>query len=149
MTAPALVDYKSMLDVSTEIITHYYTLFSIGTILGALCKKFNQKLQFYFIHFFSTVGFLFKYINRQLTLIIILVLFAFATALSPQCPNFILFYLCGLIAGLGAGTLDTVQTVWLIEMWDEKSGSILQLSEGTYGLGCFIGPLIVEPFLAG
>ncbi len=84
-----------------------------------------------------------------MTLIIILILFALATALSPQSPTFILFYLCGLIAGLGAGVLDIVQTVWLIEMWDDKSGSILQLAEGTYSLGCFIGPLIVEPFLAG
>jgi len=57
--------------------------------------------------------------------------------------------LFGFISGLGAGTLDTVQTVWLIEMWDERSGSILQLSEATFGLGTFIGPLVVEQYVKG
>jgi len=79
----------------------------------------------------------------------ILLLYGLATILSPFCPNFIIYYLFGFISGLGAGTLDTVQTVWLIEMWDETSGSILQLSESTFGLGCFIGPLIVEQYVKG
>jgi hypothetical protein len=57
LTAPALVDFKKMLGVSTEIITHYYTLFSVGMILGAMCKKFNEKLLFYFIHFFQQLAF--------------------------------------------------------------------------------------------
>lgn len=76
-------------------------------------------------------------------------MFGLVTALLPMSHSFEFMYLFGLIGGIGAGVLDIVQTVWLIEMWDSKSGSVLQLSEFAYGLGITVGPLVVEPFLAG
>ncbi|CAG2166724.1 unnamed protein product, partial [Oppiella nova] len=85
--SPALLDFTCIINADINTVTHYYTLFAIGTIIGSLC--------------------------------------------------------------IGAGVIDIVQTVWLIEMWDSKSGSLLQLSEFGYGLGITIGPLIVEPFLVG
>lgn len=87
--------------------------------------------------------------NRQLVLVIFLVFYSISTALLPLSPEFIIFYLLGLISGLGAGILDVVQTVWLFEMWSVASGSILQLSEFSFGLGITIGPLIVRPYVFG
>lgn len=99
--------------------------------------------------FVQIVGFLFKYINRQLTFILIVTAYGISTALLPMSPSFWFMYLFGLIEGIGAGVIDVVKTVWLIEMWDSKSGSLLQLSEFGYGLGITIGPLVVGPFLVG
>ena len=98
---------------------------------------------------FHLVGFLFKYINRQLVLIIAMFLFGVTSGLLPITQDFIVFYLFGLVGGIGSGVLDIVQTVWLIEMWGEKSASIMQLSEFTYGLGIIAGPLLVQPYIFG
>ncbi len=39
--------------------------------------------------------------------------------------------------------------VWLIEMWRQKSASIMQFSQFIYGIGTFFGPLLDKPYLTG
>ena len=74
-------------------------------------------------------------------------MYGLVTTLLPITPDMTIFYLFGFIGGMGAGTLDCVQTVWLIEMWTNRSGSILQLSEFSFGVGLIIGPIVVKPFV--
>ncbi|CAG2174652.1 unnamed protein product [Oppiella nova] len=39
--------------------------------------------------------------------------------------------------------------VWLMEMWQHNSPSVLLFSQAIYGIGTIIGPLVVKPFLSG
>ena len=148
--SPALLDYTCILDQEPLLVSHYYTAYAIGNIIGSLCKLVKiilLNMRNNWLNNFHLVGFLFKYINRQLTLVVALTVFGLTTLLMPTNPNLVLFYFFGLVSGIGAGCLDIVQTAWLIEMWSHKSGSILQLSEFCYGLGIIIGPQLVGPFL--
>ena len=58
-------------------------------------------------------------------------------------------YLYFVLIGLCAGTWNSTNNVWLIEMWQGNSGPILQLSQFTYGIGTILGPLIDRSYLLG
>ena len=58
-------------------------------------------------------------------------------------------YLYFVLIGLCAGTWNSTNNVWLIEMWQKNSGPILQLSQFTYGIGTIMGPLIDRSYLLG
>jgi len=66
-----------------------------------------------------------------------------------HCPNIYVFYICGLIIFVGGGGAETGQSVWLMEMWQEKCAPILQMVRFTQGLGSIAAPFIVRPFLSG
>ena len=71
------------------------------------------------------------------------------TALIIYCPNLWTLYLCSLLSQMGGGAWDNANSIWLIEMWQQRSPSFLQFSQFMYGLGCILGPLLAEPFLTG
>jgi len=71
------------------------------------------------------------------------------TALVPFCPNLILLYICSLISQTGSGAWDNANSIWLIEMWQQRSPAILQFSQFMYGTGTMLGPLLAAPFLTG
>lgn len=58
-------------------------------------------------------------------------------------------YVCGFIIGIGGGSWDSTFNVWIIEIWQQNNGPILQLSQFAYGIGSIIGPLIDKPFIVG
>ena len=58
-------------------------------------------------------------------------------------------YVYFVLIGLCAGTWNSTNNVWLIEMWQKDSGPILQLSQFTYGIGTILGPLIDRSYLLG
>ena len=74
---------------------------------------------------------------------------AVTTTSVPFCATLWQFYICALFYGLGVGAWATANNVWLIEIWQEKSGQILFLSQLMYGIGSIIGPLIDRPYLTG
>lgn len=95
------------------------------------------------------VGFLYKYINRQITLIGLILLTAVFSALIPYSETVWHLYLAIFINGLGLGVWTNGKTVWLIEMWRQRSTPVLQLSAFMYGIGTFVGPLVAKPYLTG
>lgn len=50
---------------------------------------------------------------------------------------------------LGAGAFINSKNVWLVEIWQNKSGPVLQICGFMYGIGNILGPLIDRPFLTG
>ena len=129
---------------------------NIGYLSGALCKHFLAII-IWFVDFnyeliyviCITVGLLYKYINRQLTVVVIMAAMAASVTLIPYCPNLWILYLFQYANGLGAGIWDTANNVWLIEMWPQNSSPVLQFSQFMYGLGSVFGPIIVKPYLTG
>nr|XP_027205948.1 uncharacterized protein LOC113799506 isoform X2 [Dermatophagoides pteronyssinus] len=73
----------------------------------------------------SLTGFIYKWINRQLVII--------AT----------------LIIGIGSGSWESSNTVWLIEMWPEHQASVMQIQQFMYGIGSIISPSLLAPFVHG
>lgn len=67
----------------------------------------------------------------------------------PHCQYLVEFYAYGFMIGFGSGAWDCGQTVWFVEMWQKKSGPILQFSQFAFGIGAIIGPLIDRPFIIG
>ncbi len=53
------------------------------------------------------------------------------------------------IFGICSGAWVTVSSVWLIELWQQNSAPVLQLSGVTYSVGIIFGPLLDEPYLTG
>ena len=67
--------------------------------------------------------------------------------LVPHSPNLGSLYGCAIGTGLGCGVLNTIINVWIIEMWKEKSPSVLQIPGLMFGVGTILSPLIIKPFL--
>ena len=93
------------------------------------------------------VCFLLKYLNRQLVWIAFLVLMSIALTLVPHSSGLAGLYACATGLGMGAGVLNTVMPVWIIEMWKDRSPAILQIPGLTFGIGTIFSPLIIRPFL--
>src|SRR2546422_875945 len=75
-------------------------------------------------------GFLYKYINRQLTLVVLLILHSITKPLPPHFPHVYLLFANMFLTGLGMGAWDNSQNVWLLEMWPGKwAHTVLQLSQ--------------------
>lgn len=106
--------------------------------------------QFYFklsSNFLLSVCFLLKYLNRQTVWIVYEVVLAITLACVPHSPNLGSLYACAIGIGVGSGVLNTIINVWIIEMWREKSPSVLQIPGLTFGVGTILAPLIIKPFL--
>ena len=71
------------------------------------------------------------------------------TVLQLYCPTIWLLYLCGFLGSLGGGVFDSSNTVWVIEMWADRSPPVANLSAMLYGLGTILSPMLVKPFLTG
>ncbi|CAG2165723.1 unnamed protein product [Oppiella nova] len=122
---------KFIFNVPMSYILYSLTLTALGNMAGA----------------FS--GFLYKYINRQLTLTIMTFQLTIFGGLAPFCPNIWLLYLSVFLSIMGGGVFDSSVYVWVIEMWGKHSPPILQLSGLLFGLGSICGPILVKPYLTG
>ena len=128
---PTMVDMKYIFDTSMKNVSLSNTFGSIGYLCGSL------------------FGFLYKRLNRQMTLIVLLLAISVAIALMPFAPNLWLLYLCSFVTMLGGGAWNAANSVWLIELWQRSSPAVLQFSQFMYGMGCILAPLLVKHYLTG
>ncbi|XP_054162215.1 sodium-dependent glucose transporter 1B-like [Oppia nitens] len=128
---PTFVDLTYTLDAPMKIISLFPTVVSVGNILGTL------------------FGLVFKYVNRQLTLICLLLLMAISSTIIPFTRQVWQLFICAFFFGIGSGAWITAYNVWLIEMWQDNSGKILFLSQVMYGIGSVLGPLIDSSYVTG
>lgn len=70
-------------------------------------------------------------------------------AFTPHAPSLFLYYLTAFICGLGGGAFDCASTVWLIEMWQKRCNTFLQLTQFCFGIGTILSPLISKPYVHG
>jgi hypothetical protein len=92
---------------------------------------------------------LYKYLNRQLIIAFLLSLMAISSTLIPFTTSVWQLYTCALIFGTGTGAWIAAYNVWLIEIWQQKAGHVLFLSQLMYGTGAVLGPLLDRPYLTG
>lgn len=74
---------------------------------------------------------------------------AMGTIFMPYAKELWHLYICIFFYGFGIGAWNNSNNVWLMEMWQENSPSVLQFSQAIYGVGTILGPLVVRPYLTG
>ncbi|XP_054162214.1 major facilitator superfamily domain-containing protein 4A-like [Oppia nitens] len=131
MFAPAMVDISHTMNTSLQLVSLYTTFFSIGYIMGTL------------------VGLLYKYLNRQLTTSLLLVLTSVSLAGLPHSPNIWFIYVSAWLIGVGAGSWNSIINVWLIEIWQHRSAPVLQFVQFMFGMGTIFSPLLLKTYLSG
>ena len=60
-----------------------------------------------------------------------------------------MFYLIAVINGFAAGSCDVAFHVWILEMFQDGGGPLLQALHFSFGIGIAIAPLITASFLSG
>jgi MFS family permease len=76
-------------------------------------------------------------------------LMGITSALVPHFKKLWTLYFNFWLYGLGCGAWNNANNVWLIEMWQQNSAPVLQLSQFVFGIGSILGPLIAKPYLTG
>ncbi|CAG2171891.1 unnamed protein product [Oppiella nova] len=131
MYAPVMVDMKYILHTSIRYVSLYTTFLSAGYMTG------------------TVFGYLYEYLNRQLTAIIFLAFMSIGSALTPLSPNLSALYTCAFLVGMGASVWNSMCNVWMIELWGHRSAPLLQLLHCGFGIGNIISPLILKSHLIG
>ncbi|CAG2105536.1 unnamed protein product [Medioppia subpectinata] len=129
--APSYVDWTVMLRTNMTYIGLIPIFQAIGGICGSIC------------------GTLYKWLPRQLVLLFVVILMAMATIFMPYSTEIWHLYICIFFYGCGVGAWNNSNNVWLIEMWQKRSPTMLLLSQGIYGVGTILGPMVVKPYLSG
>ncbi|CAG2109152.1 unnamed protein product [Medioppia subpectinata] len=128
--APTTIDMMHVFDTTMARIS----LVGVGTNIGYLTGSF--------------IGFTYKWVNRQLAITVTTAMLGVFTLLAPLCPNVTLLILCMFLGSIGSGCFDSSNAVWVIEMWDSKSPSVLMLGQMMYGLGSILAPVLARPFVS-
>lgn len=128
---PTLVDFSYIFEARFDTVSLITCMASLGYCAGAF------------------VGFAYEYLNRQLVVIIFMTITGIVNCLTPFSPSVIVYLISGFVSNFGSGALDAGQNVWLMEMWQDYSNSILQLAHFMFGVGAILAPVIERPFLIG
>lgn len=128
---PALVDLSYIYDCPNEAINYLVTFSSLGYLLGSLS------------------GALYKWLNRQLTIVVLVTVLAVTTTMVPYYGQLWGLFLAITLNGIGGGTWDSNNNVWIVEMWPAINAPLIQASQFFYGLGTIVGPIIVSPYVHG
>ncbi|KAG4067379.1 hypothetical protein HA402_015815 [Bradysia odoriphaga] len=128
--APALGNMAETYKTTIADIAIVFTIVSMTTCIGAII-----------------CGFLSKYVNRQLIVIISLFAMALSMFMTPHCPTKMLFFVCGGVFGLSAGFYGLSQVVWIIEIWQQKAGPFIQAQHFCLSFGSILPSAVLAPFL--
>ncbi|KAH7641063.1 hypothetical protein HUG17_8532 [Dermatophagoides farinae] len=128
---PVLIDLSYIYDVSNETLDFLATFAAFGYMIGSL------------------TGFIYKWINRQLVLIFMVATMAFLIAYTPYYSSIYQLFVATLIIGIGSGSWESSNTVWLVEMWPKHQASAIQIQQFMYGIGSIISPSMLAPFVQG
>ena len=128
---PTLVDFSYIFEAPLSTVSLFTCSMSLGYCMGAF------------------VGFAYDYVNRQLIVITFFAITGIVNCLTPFAPSIPVYLFFGWLSSFGDGTLDAAQNIWLMEMWQDHSNTILQLAHFLFGVGAILAPAIERPFLIG
>ncbi|KAL7641410.1 UNVERIFIED_CONTAM: hypothetical protein RMT77_008550 [Armadillidium vulgare] len=124
---PTLLDLECRLESTLlSVLFSYQPLF---TFIGAVCG-----------------GFLAQKCRHSILLLVSSIIICVTLAIIPFCT---FLYFCIVLAFMGffMGIIDTVANIAMIELYRRNIAPFLQALHFSYGLGAFVSPLIVKPFL--
>lgn len=97
----------------------------------------------------SLGGLCFNYVNRQLALVVMMIISGGSLFVTPYSGSLPLFYAMGALNGFSSGACDVGFHVWILEMFQDGGGPLIQMLHFFFGLGMTVAPLISAPFLSG
>ncbi|XP_037049764.1 sodium-dependent glucose transporter 1-like [Bradysia coprophila] len=128
--APALDNIARRYKTSIEDISIVFTLLTMMYCIGAIM-----------------CGVLSRYVNRQLMVVLSLSVIASSMFLTPHCPSKNLFCVLVGVFGFASGFYGSSQVVWIIEIWQQKSGPFIQAQHFAFSVGSIIPSVVLAPFL--
>lgn len=93
-------------------------------------------------------GWLFSRINRQIGLVLSILIAAATMLVTPLLRSLSLFSVTMVVSGVANAGIDVATNAWLLEIWQEGANPYMQGMHFSYALGQTIAPLIVEPYLS-
>ena len=72
---------------------------------------------------------------------------AIVVTIMPYSGSLTVFGLLFALLNVSFGGYNTAQTIWVIEIWKEKSGPFVQAQHFLFAVGCIVPPLVFAPFL--
>src|SRR5699024_7095837 len=95
------------------------------------------------------VVWLYRWLNRQLVVIVFMFIVAATTIVAPFCGSVGLLFFAIICNGMGSGVWDSSQSAWLVELWPHAGPVIMQSVQFMYGIGSILAPIVASPFLHG
>lgn len=147
-----------------EVFSKHWSIFATSTIpereqsislqqamQWAYCLEQWMVSLFYLCGLFqllnSTGFYLYKLLERQLALSLLLAVCALIMSLIPFMP--LIGFFVGFVAfGIAVGSTLSYR-VWMVELWAEKSGSLFQFAECVRGFSQIVGSLIASTGVRG
>lgn len=128
---PTLIDLKERINTDTTHMALIFTARSVGYLLGSLVG-----------------GFLFDHFDKQLLLMVTLIVAALATSIIPWSLTLTVLTVMMSLQGMSMGVLDTGGNAYCVRIWGKKSPPYIQAMHFAFGVGAFIAPLLSQPFLS-
>ncbi|XP_061182677.1 uncharacterized protein LOC133191035 [Saccostrea echinata] len=128
---PTLIDLKERINTDTTHMALIFTARSIGYLLGSLVG-----------------GFLFDHFDKQLLLMVTLIVAALATSIIPWSLTLTVLTVMMSLQGCSMGVLDTGGNAFCVRIWGKRSPPYIQAMHFAFGVGAFIAPLLSQPFLS-
>jgi fucose permease len=92
-------------------------------------------------------GWLSSKLSKHCMLLVSVCFMAASLSIIPQCQSLAPLAIILAIMGFFMGIVDTLANLSMIELYGSHVGPFLQALHFFYGLGAFVAPMIVEPFL--
>ncbi|OQR67828.1 sodium-dependent glucose transporter 1-like [Tropilaelaps mercedesae] len=126
-----LLDLTEIYDTKIDLASHIITFRGCGALLGS---------------FFG--GMLLDRFNTQVLITTAFLIASVAIFLIPICPTLTIAYGVTLLYGLTVGIFDCGANIWIINLWGNKNGPMLQIYHFAFGIGGLLSPIVAEPFLS-
>lgn len=126
-----LVDIAFIYDVALNTVSTMVVANNIGYTAGALA------------------GYLYKWVNRQLSLVVFTLFISLTTFGFAHYGNVIFIFIAISINGIGCGAWDAANSVWLVDMHKVGSTAVLQAAQFMYGAGITLAPVLASNFVYG
>ena len=130
MLGPSLLDLKDQVNSSFQGVSTIFTARSVGYLLGSV-----------------VAGWLFDRWNGYLVLAVSCLIASICCIIIPLTKFFSVLIITVICQGLALGSLDTGGNVLLLNLFGKNSDAQMQGLHAMFGLGAFVSPLLVSPFL--
>ena len=97
----------------------------------------------------ALAGYIYKWVNRQLMLIIFTLFISLTTLVLPHYGSTLWIFVAISINGIGCGAWDAANSVWLVDMWPVGATAVLQAAQFMYGAGITLAPILASNFVYG
>lgn len=76
-----------------------------------------------------------------------MVVYAFVTVVYPLCGSYTVYLANSALAGAVISYINSIPSIWIVEIFQEKAKTYVQILHFFFPIGEFAGPVLVSPFL--